>query len=412
VELAQRNNPAVQTAGTNVSRALAAYSERKDVVIPSVLFSTGLPALPGVGFTGTPPSIWSAAVNSQVFSIPQRRYIDAARLELQAATTNLKDAREQVALDASTAYVELDTVRQEQSAAKREEGFANRLVGIEQERAEAGVDRLRDVLEAKLIAAEIKLKGVHLAARAATLAERLAALTGLPPGSITPDHSGIPEIPEICACNSPRKPAGVESLRVLAQAKQQLARGDKEINYLPQLSFGLQYNRNTTILNSANDYFVNPHGGTGLPENNVSSRVEFTVPIFDLMQRAKARESTAEALHATVEAQQAERQNDIAIAELTSRLRELATRAEIASLQQQIAQQNLIAVVTRLETGNGTGGGRDAMSQLSPKAEQLARIDQEAKLEDSLETCFDLAKARLSLLRALGHMEDWLHELK
>ena len=49
--------------------------------------------------------------------------------------------------------------------------------------------------------------------------------------------------------------------------------------------------------------------------------------------------------------------------------------------------------------------------QLSPKAEQLARIDERQKYQDALDAGFDLSKARLSLLRALGHMEDWLDEL-
>jgi hypothetical protein len=41
----------------------------------------------------------------------------------------------------------------------------------------------------------------------------------------------------------------------------------------------------------------------------------------------------------------------------------------------------------------------------------LARIDERQKFEESLDASLDLAKARLSLLRALGHMEDWLNEL-
>jgi hypothetical protein len=48
---------------------------------------------------------------------------------------------------------------------------------------------------------------------------------------------------------------------------------------------------------------------------------------------------------------------------------------------------------------------------LTPKAEQLARIDGAQKLTESMDAAFELAKARLNLLRALGHMADWLHEL-
>jgi hypothetical protein len=68
-------------------------------------------------------------------------------------------------------------------------------------------------------------------------------------------------------------------------------------------------------------------------------------------------------------------------------------------------------VLAQLEVGNGAGVAPGAQPQLSPKSEQLARIDERQRYEDALDAGFDLAKARLSLLRALGHMDDWLHEL-
>ena len=85
--------------------------------------------------------------------------------------------------------------------------------------------------------------------------------------------------------------------------------------------------------------------------------------------------------------------------------------AEVASLKQQIADEQLKTVLAQLELGNGASSGPAAQPQLTPKAEQLARIDESQKRQDALDAAFDLAKARLSLLRALGHMEDWLHEL-
>jgi hypothetical protein len=116
-------------------------------------------------------------------------------------------------------------------------------------------------------------------------------------------------------------------------------------------------------------------------------------------------------LRATVEAEQARQQNDLQITSLTSSLRELDAQAEIASLKQQIAKEQLQSVLAQLELGNGTESGPAAQPQLTPKAEQLARIDERQKYVESLDAGFDLAKARLSLLRALGHMEDWLNEL-
>ena len=87
VDLAQRNSSAVKLAESDIKKANAVLSETKDVIIPTVAFSTGLPVFPEVGFTGTPPSIWTTTVQSLIFGIPQKHYIDAARLGLQAATS-------------------------------------------------------------------------------------------------------------------------------------------------------------------------------------------------------------------------------------------------------------------------------------------------------------------------------------
>lgn len=406
VGLAQRNSSAVRLAQADVQKANAALAESKDALIPSMLFATGAPTFPEVGFTGTPPSIWAATVQSLIFGVPQKHYIDAAHFGLRAASSNLKDAQEQVALDASTAYVELDTVNLELDATHQQEDYASRLVEIEQQRAEAGADPLSELLQARLIAAQTKLKRAQLQNRAGTLAAQLAALTGLPVGSITADHASIPEIPQLRADAPARTTATITSAQMLARSKELQAKADEEIDYLPQLSFVAQYNRNTTLLNDVNYYFKHD-----LPANNFSSGISIQVPLFDMAHRAKARGTAADALRATVEVEQAQRQNDVEIATLDGSLRELDALAEVASLKQQIANEQLQAVLSQLELGNGSGSGPGAQPQLTPKAEQLARIDERQKYQDALDTGFELSKARLGLLRALGHMEDWLNEL-
>lgn len=406
VDLAQRNSSTVKLADADLRKATAVLSETKDVLVPSVQFSSGLPATPSIGFTGTPSSIYSASIQSLVFSVPQKHYIEAARAGIKAASLNLKDAREQVALDASMAYIELDTIDRELEATRQQDDFANRLVQIEQERAEAGVDPLSDLLQARLTAANLRLKRLHLETRAGTLAKQLATLTALPVGSITPDHASIPEIPQVHADEARHTISGIESARMMAQSKQRLARGDQQYMLFPQMSFVAQYNRNTTLLNNADEFYKIP-----IPANNFSSGFSIQVPLFDLAHLAKGRESAADALRATVEAEQAQRQNDVQIAELTGTLRELDTLAEIAILKQQIAGEQLKTVQAQMQFGNGAGSGPGAPPQLTPKAEQLAQIDERQKFEDSLDAGFDLAKARLGLLRALGHMQDWLHEL-
>ena len=405
VELAQQNSSQVKLADADVAKAQAALAESRDVFIPSINFGTGLPAFPQVGFTGALPSIWDATIQSMVFSIPQLRYVQAARIGLHAAQLSRKDAMDQVALDASTAYIELDTVDMELAAARQQEDYASRLVDIEQQRAEAGVDPLSELLEDRLTAAELKLKRLNLESRAATLAEQLATLTGLPLNSITPDHASIPEIPALTASRATRLTAGIESAQLQAGSRQTAARGDKERVWLPQIAFGAIYDRNTTLLNNVNNYY-----SRYIPTNNFSSGFNIQLPLFDIEARAKARESEADALRAKAEAEDAQHQNDIQITRLNSSLRELDAEAEVASLKEQIAGEQLKTVLTQLELGNGGGAG--APQQANPTAEQKARIDERQRYMDALDAGLDLSKARLSLLRALGDMQDWLNELQ
>ena len=112
-------------------------------------------------------------MQSLVLSFSQREYIKAARAGIEAAKLELKDASEQVALDTSTTYIELDTVNRELEAAQQQQAFAERLVTIEQQRAEAGVDSFIVILQAQLTAAQLKLKRLHLETRIGTLPNNL-----------------------------------------------------------------------------------------------------------------------------------------------------------------------------------------------------------------------------------------------
>lgn len=402
VFLAQRHSTAVRIAEADVSKSQAALSETRDVYVPSVNFTSGLPAVPSIGFLGGLPSIFGGSMQALVFSPSQRSYIGAARAGLRAANLNLKDAREQAALDASTNYIEMDTVNRELAAAREQQGYADRAVTIEQERAESGVDPLSDLLQAKLTVAELKLRRIHLESRLGVLAKQLSELTDLPASAIVPDHGSIPEVPQVHADSLKGEPPGIESARFLAESKQKIAKADSLYTLLPQVSFNAQYARYTTLLNNADKYYAH-----SLKPDNFGSGFNIQVPLFDIGHLAKAKGSAADALRARVEAEQAQHQNDVQIAMLSGNIRELDAMAEVSSLKQQIAGEQLKAVQSQLQYGNGDS----ERQQLSPKAEQSARIDERQKMIDALDAGFDLSKARLGLLRALGHMEDWLHLL-
>jgi len=405
VDFAQKNSSAVKLAQADLLKAQAALAQTQDAYIPNLQIGSTVGY--SHGFPTGQPSVGNATMQSLVFSYSQRQYVKAARAGIDAASLSLKDACEQVALDASTTYIELDTVNRELAAAQQQEAFTAELVRIEQLRAEAGVDSDMDLLQARLIAANQKLQRLHLETRAATLAKQIAVLTGMPVGSILPDHSSVPEIPAVTADEAPRNLPGIEAAGALARLKQFQAKGDDLAWRRPQIGFGATYNYDVNKLNNYAQFYQK---GSFTP-NNVSFGLQISVPFFDFSLRAKARETAAEALRATVEAEQAQRQNDVQIATLTGSLRELDAQAEVASLNQQIADAQLKTVLTQLEVGNGASAGPNSQPQTTPKAEQLARIDERQKYLAAQDAAFNLAKARLSLLRALGHMEDWLKEL-
>jgi outer membrane protein TolC len=403
VDLAARNSSAVKLAEADLQKAQAALAQTKDAYIPNLVI--GSVAGYSYGFPTGQPSLGSATMQSLVLSYSQRQYIKAAQAGIDAANLALKDAREQVTLEASSAYIELDTVNRELEAARQQEGFSAELERIEQERAEAGVDSNLDLLQARLSAAQLRLQHIHLETRAATLAQKLAILTGLPAATLQPDHASVPEIPSIRANEAPRSLPGIDSVGALAHSKSFQAKGDDLLWRRPQVGFGVVYNYDSNELNNYSTYYKN------FTPNNVSFGLQINVPFFDFSLRAKAKQSAAESLRSTVEAEEARRQNDVHIAELAGSLRELDTLAEIASLKQQIAHGQLQTVLSQLELGNGAAGNPGAPPQLSPKAEQLARIDERQKFQDALDAGLELGKARLNLLRALGHMDDWLNQL-
>jgi len=139
VDLAQRQSTTVRLAVADMNKAAAVLAQSKDVYIPNLILGSSV-GPPSIGFTFSQPSIASASMQALTFSFSQRRYVAAAEVGIQAASLNLQDAREQVALDTSAAYIELDTVNRELAAAREQATYSDRLVRIEQERVDAGVD--------------------------------------------------------------------------------------------------------------------------------------------------------------------------------------------------------------------------------------------------------------------------------
>jgi outer membrane protein TolC len=401
IDLALRNSPRVLMAQADVVKARALLSESRDVYVPTVVAGSGLGY--SYGFPVGQPSIYNFNAQSLVFNFSQRDYIRAARSGLDAANLALMDARQAVAEDAAISYLALDRDLQREIALSDENHYAIRLVSIVQDRLDAGQDNGIDLTTAKLTNAQIRLARLRDEDETETDRAHFARLIGMPEQGLTTVTSSIPPsnawITPVVLPGDTTNP-GIQAAYANAKAKSEQAFGDARYERRPQIAFGAQYNRFATY-NNYSRYYAN------FQQNNAEIGVQITLPLFDMVHRAKARESAAEAVHALRDADQQRDQFIDGRLKLKHATDELAARSEVAGLDQELAQQQLDAMLVQLQAGNGNSAGR----QMSPKDEQNARIAEREKYLGLLDTTLQLRQTQINLLRQTGQLEPWLKSL-
>lgn len=398
VDLAMRNSTAVRMAQADVMRAAAGLTESKDAYIPNLNFGSSLGY--SYGFPLGEPSVFNVTSQSLLFTFSQPDYIRSARAAVRAAEFSLKDAREQVVLDTSLDYIRLDKAQQSLAALDQEKQSAERLVSIEEDRVLAGVENRIELTRAKLTAAQIDLKRIHLQNDAEIVREHLAHLTGLPATSFVTNSNSIPAIPR-----NPMEPAGspvmmqnagVQAAQANAVSKQYVAFGDSRQIYRPQLAFGGEYSLFAKF-NNYDEFFKN------FQYNNFDVGISIRVPLFDAAIKAKERRSAADAVHAAAQADQVRDLASEQFHQLQQSMNELTAQQRVAQLQAELAQEQLDAIATQLSNGSGSPNA----PILTPKDEQQARIQERERYEDVLDANYAVLRAELSLLRSAGGIEDW-----
>lgn len=398
VDLAENSSPAVRASLAEVRRATAALAETKDIYIPNLVLG-GSPGY-AYGFPLGYPSLVNANSGSLVFSFSEPDYIRAAQAALRAARLSLKDTQQQVALDVSLDYIELNHDLSEIAVLDEEKGYADELVNIEQQRVLAGVDSQLNELQAELTSAQVAEKRIHFQNDADEMRDKLGHLTGLPATGLTTDTASVPPAPNInaeandrMASNTPDTSAAYAN----AQSRFYTAFGDKRQNLRPLIQFGASYSLFAKF-NNYTQYF------RSFQSNNAEIGFIVSLPVFDAVRRAHAKGSLADALHAQAQADQS---RDI-LAEQTDAMRrsllEMSAQQRVASLRSQLAQAQLQTVETQLINGTGSANAQP----VTPKQAQQAHIEERERYEDSLDAGFSLMKLELNLLRSTGQILDWV----
>jgi outer membrane protein TolC len=399
VDLAVKSSPKVRMAEADVAKAQAALDQLHDAYIPSIAGGSGL-GPPSYGFPLGQPSIFNITAQSLVFSFSQRDYVRSARAALNAATLNLTDVRQAVAEDTALTYVALDRDTHRQAALVDEAGFSGHLVAIVQDRLDAGQDSAINLTTARLTDAQIRLARLRADDETITDQAHLAQLTGLPAQGLAIAADSIPAFappepdrPDSAQASSP----AVESAYAVARSKREIAFGDARYLLRPQVSFAAQYSRFAEF-NNYQDYYLH------FQQNNAGVGVQINVPIFDMTRKAKARESAADAAHSEHEADMVRDQFFQSRLRARHTMMELAAQAEVAGLDQQLAQQQLEILLVQLKSGTGNSSG----TQMSPKDEQTSRIAEREKFLSALDANFQMRQAQITLLRQTGGLDGWI----
>jgi outer membrane protein TolC len=399
VSLSLKSNPKVLMAQADVDKTRAVLAQLRDAYIPNFVGGTGI-GPPSYGFPLGQPTLFSFTAQSLVFSYSQRDYIRAAQAAIEAATLTLKDAREGVAEDTAVTYLALDRDVQRQAALREQQGYATRLVSIVQQRLDAGQDTAIDLTTARLSAAQIRLSVLRAEDETTVDQAHLARLIGLPAKGLGISSGSVPAFaPSSSEADQPlptTSPA-VLSAYANARAKQETAFAEARYLWRPQVSFAGQYNRFATF-NNYQAYYLH------FQQNNAAVGVQINIPFFDEAHKAKAREAAADASRSLHEADLTRDQFFDSQLRASHTSAELSTRAEIANLDDQLAQQQLDVLLIQLKAGTGNGSG----PQMSPKDEQNSRIAEREKFVAVLNARFEAAQAEIELMRQSGDLESWV----
>ncbi len=403
VDLALRISPRVQGAQADVIKANAQVSQTLDAYVPSITVGAGLGQ--AYGFSPNPPTLATVSGGGLVFNASQSFYIRSARAGLNAARLALEDAREAVAQDAALAFIALNHDQQREQAIDQQAGYANALATIVQARVDAGQDSPIDLTRSKLTAAELRVAILKAHDDVAYDREHLARLIGLPPTALSIDPD-FPVSPVAFNASEPTAAHGyanaaVASAFASAEARRQQAAGDARYHFWPEFNLVAQYQRYATFTDSF--AALQKLNGTIKADEGVFG-VQIILPILDKGHSAKARESAAVASRTFHDAQSAQMDALDGQSRLRHSLAELQAQGEVATLQQQLAQQQLD--VTRLQLQSGSGDPN--APQMTPKDEQKARIAERDKYLAVIDASFQLHQAEIQLLRQTGDLETWL----
>ncbi|HMH08940.1 MAG TPA: TolC family protein [Terriglobales bacterium] len=396
VELALAHSTTAGAASADEQRVFASYREARNQYIPQLVVGSGLGKSWGfpLSLEGSAPSILNVNSQSTIFNPATRDFVRAAKTDWNAATVQTKDQKNQVIQDTVLSYAELSKwetlavhLQDEHAAAIK----AEQLVG---ERIKEGMDNPLMQNKAHLSTARLRLRLAEAQGAIDVIRNRLSHLTGLPAASIDTAPDSMPPLPEVkqeddLPGRAVRSSPAVQAAENRATAEGFRARGEHRA-MLPSADFAAQYGL-LARYNNYDEFFKT------FQRHNATIGVVLRFPFFSPSQHARAEAADATALRAKKDAEAAKNQVSEETLRLQRLVEQMAAAQEVADLEYRVAQSDLDSLQVRLDSGSANWHEvQDAREQSSERYNSL----QDAN--------FQLERARITLLRATGDLENWI----
>jgi outer membrane protein TolC len=395
VDLALQHSGVMGIATLNQWRSQKVYQELRDNYIPQLTVGSGIGYAYGFPLTleGTAPSLANFTSTQSLFNPALKQLMKAAKIDWNAASQDVQDKRNAVILDTALTYAQLEQLIGKIKALTEAQAAAGKSQFVSEQRLQQGVDSKLELAKSKLLAARIRLRMAEAQGQVDVLREHLSKLLGLPAESIAVEPGSMPQLPPVSQDDNLSARA-VENSPVVNLANQKVAaaearaKGQRKALW-PTVDVATQY-AYLAKYNNWDVYFKN------YLANNFSGGLNIRFPFFNSVQKAKAAEADADAMVARKQADLTRNQVSEDTLKLQRSLRQLAAARDVAKLEWEVAQGEMEAVTTRMETA-----GANIRDQAN------ARLDVDDKHAAYLDAEFELSRAELQLLRLTGELENW-----
>jgi outer membrane protein TolC len=346
----------------------------------------GFPQTPG----GAPPTIFSMSYVQSVFNPLQTAQVRASQERKEVQRLELEKTRNSVALQTSSAYLELGTVRTSIELMRNERQSNTRIISYTRDRISEGFELPIEATKAELAAARTEQRITQFESRESQLQQQLAASMGLPPTQrieIISEQLGLqtsdrePDIVDRAVAAS----LELRQSEYERRAREHLVTGQNltkwpTVDLIGQYGLFAQYN-------NFQRYYQN------FQTNSLTLGFQIKIPLFSAQRSSNVALAKSDLTASQMELRSKRQNIELEASRQYHHLRELEAAREVARLEQKLAQENLQIIQANFQEGRANL--RDV---------ERARVDENEKWIAFLDSDNNYQKAELEILSTTGEL--------